>query len=339
MASRKRKKSSPNRLSYENQQGLTWSLKDMFYIKQDGILNGLHENDRQGFSESSATTSHKFCKRAKHTTTQPRDLFIKTSLPKSWHCILGTFDLDLIDSQNLRKIDQTCCRVTIDLDQFLSNELNSSEENKDDILPDNLRGLSMEGQTVLSHDLIDAIIFLQKKDILFLVLPTNTSILDNIWSVKVCLHESALTNLQFPSQDTTIRKTDKMLKLVMEHFFESAINQDGDSIDDDEQEIMSRFDDLYKSIMEKKMTFHKILSDNTGDMSTSGSPLYCQHSDLKPTLRRYQKQAVLWMLSREKDKKTQSDIKGNLISNYRDLKFIGISKLYSSQQCLLGRGG
>lgn len=309
MESRKRKKCHPKRLSVEERSELAWSLTDLSLrasLEENSDLQDSRGNSLIDFTgakpSSSASKTKPKQKRTKHSNgnKESSNLFIKTSFPSSWYCVLGSFTLVLTGDADTANHEHKSCRITIDLDTLLNKDMQS---NGDSIfLPHNLRDLSMEGRPVLPNYLVDALVYLQNKNMLFL--STNTSIFDASWDVMICLYESALTSLKFASQDTTIRKTDKMIKLVMEYFYKSTLTGPDTGTDDERME--SGFDDLYKAVMEKKMNNQCKI-----EFCVDTNNCKCfQHPDLKPTLRGYQRGAVRWMIEKEKFVKSQQNSKG-----------------------------
>ena len=278
------------------------------------------------------------------------ELKLENSYPSSCVCQLGLFNISLctnkIQEDEVRTVNGT--NVSSDADELWSTEcyrcvivrlsfeaecllienmiLNNGLNNG------SLRQVSFKAAVPsVSKDKLEALVYLQSKGVVSLVLKPEQHILKDCWEVVVCLNESGLTKLPFASVDVTNRKTDKMMKVLMEWFYDFPVNHDLLSQDCNNLEIDKSFDELYdalKSVRERACSADSAKGDTTLPQdSLVSDALLChacstpndsrcdcnpelnrpngvcifnvQHPLLKPVLRGYQRQAVEWMLRRE----------------------------------------
>ena len=176
----------------------------------------------------------------------------------------------------------------------------------------------------VSKDKLDALVYLQNKGVISLVLKPEQHILKDSWEVVVCLNESGLTKLPYASADVTNRKTDKTMKVLIEWFYKLSVRNGSVLQDCDNSGIDKDFDELYGAV---KAVRESSCSSNLPQSSSVSDPQLCrvlhtdgdhrcncnaeinrpngqnsfdvQHPLLKPVLRGYQRRAVEWMLRKE----------------------------------------
>ena len=184
----------------------------------------------------------------------------------------------------------------------------------------------------VSKDKLEALVYLQNKGVVSLVLKPEQHVLKDCWEVVVCLNESGLTKLPFASIDVTHRKTDKMIKVLMEWFKNFPVKSDMVSQECYNPVVDKSFDELYDAIkcvrerawsseseiqtvttlqqnssLSDPQPYHACSTNNDvrcSDCAELNRPHVVnnvQHPLLKPILRGYQRRAVEWMLRREQD--------------------------------------
>lgn len=332
-----------------------------------------------GASDESMTTTGIYSPQTSEPNNSPRDLNsrkrdkrqagdrsknielkLENSYSPSCVCQLGLFNISLctnkIQEDEVRTVNGT--NVSSD-----ANELRSTE-----CYPCVIVRLSFEPECILienmnlhnglnngslrqvsfraavpsvSKDKLDALVYLQSKGVVSLVLKPEQHILKDCWEVVVCLNESGLTKLPFASVDVTNRKTDKMMKVLMDWCYDFPVKHDLLSQDCNNPVIDKSFDELYdaiKSVRERTCSADSAKGDTTmpQDSLVSDPPLchacsthsdsrcdcnpelnrpngVCifdvQHPLLKPVLRGYQRRAVEWMLRREQGCEMESHTK------------------------------
>lgn len=184
----------------------------------------------------------------------------------------------------------------------------------------------------VSKDRLEALVYLQNKGVVSLVLRPEQRVLKDCWEVVVCLNESGLTKLPFASMDVTYRKTDKMIKVLMEWFCNFPMKNDLVLQECNNPVIGKSFDELYDAIKSvRETTCPSDLETQAATTLPQNPSLYdpqpclvcsahndcrcdcntelnrpngvssfdVQHPLLKPVLRGYQRRAVEWMLRKE----------------------------------------
>ena len=216
-----------------------------------------------------------------------------------------------------------------------SKNVGMAAQNITDDEDDSLRKVSFRAIVpCVSTVKLEALVYLQNKGVISLVLKPEEHILKDCWEVVVCLNESGLTKLPFASVDSRSRKIDKMMKVIMAWFCKFSFGTDQAAQDCDDLEVDKSFEELYDAI---KAAYEKACSAHSTKQETSKLPQnssFCepnhgyvssthdkqqrdqysnqklsrpnglvladvQHPDLKPVLRGYQRKAVDWMLRRE----------------------------------------
>lgn len=286
------------------------------------------------------------------------ELKLENSYPNGCVCQLGLFSISLCTNKTqedeVRTVNGT--NVSSDADELWSTagchscvivRLSFEQEcplteNTNGLNNDSLRQVSFKAVVPsVSKDKLDALVYLQSKGVVSLVLMPEQHILKDSWEVVVCLNESSFTKLPFASVDVTNRKTDKMMKLLMDWFYDFPVEHDLLSQDCNNLVMDKSFDELYdaiKSVQERTCAADLAKGDITllQDSLVSDHPLCracsthndckcdcnaelnrssgvnffdVQHPLLKPVLRGYQRRAVEWMLRREQGSQATSHTK------------------------------
>ena len=365
MSSRKRKQKPPARFSEEKRTKMTWNMFDQLMGAHGGTDPG-ESTATTGIYSSPATESNnsprilnsrKRRKRQAGDESKHIELKLENSYPHSCVCQLGLFNISLCtnktqedevrtvngtnvssDAGELWSTDGCCTCVIVRLSFEPECPLT---ENTNGLNNGSLRQVSFKAAVPsVSKEKLDALVYLQSRGVVSLVLMPEQHILKDSWEVVVCLNESSLTKLPFASVDVTNRKTDKMVNLLMDWFYDFHVEHDL-SQDCSTLVIDKRFDELYdsiKSVRERACVADLAQGDITlpQDSLVSDPPLCracfthndskcdcnaelnrssgvnvfdVQHPLLKPVLRGYQRRAVEWMLRREKSSQTASHAK------------------------------
>lgn len=356
MSGRKRKQKPPERFNEEKRTKMTWNMLDM-------------ANVANGACDQSSTTSCIYSPRspvASETLITPRglnsrkrgkqqagdrnrniELNLENSYSQNSVCQLGQFNISLSTSKTQEEelngasfSDLTddlwstdchpCVIVKLSFEPHcpLTENMDLSGLNNGCLKQVSFRA----AVPTVSSEKLDALVYLQNKGVTSLVLKPEQRILKDCWTVVVCLNESALTKLPFASADVTNRKTDKMMKVLMQWFCEFPVKNDLVSQHYNIPVMDRGFDELYDAIKSARErtclsdsvtqavaelpqnsslsdTQHCHVCDATCESRCNcnmvnngpngGNILDVQHPLLKPVLRGYQRRAVNWMLRRE----------------------------------------
>lgn len=374
MSSRKRKQKPPERFSEEKRTKMTWNMFDQ--LMQAHGSSDESDTTSSGIYPSPATESSNFPrilnsrKRGKRQTgDRRRDIEVKleNSYPLCCVCQLGLFNISLctnkIQENEVKTVNGT--NVCSDASELWSTDgchpsvivrLSFEPEcplaeNTNSLNNGSLREVSFKAVVPsVSEEKLDALVYLQSKGVVSLVLVPEQHILKDNWEVVVCLNESSFSKLPFASVDVTNRKTDKMMKLLMDWFYDFPVHVEHDLHPQEcRNRVMDKgFDELYEAIKSvRERTLAAVLAK--GDITlpqnslVSDLPLCCvcsshndnkcdcyadlnrsggvnvfdvQHPLLKPVLRGYQRRAVEWMLQREQGIQMTSHTKQLGMLNY-----------------------
>ena len=368
MSSRKRKQKPPERFSEEKQTEMTWNMFDQ------------HMEAHGGNDESTTTTENLYFPSANEDNNSPRvlnyrkrakqlagdrskniELKLENCYPPSYVCQLGMFSISLCinktQEDEVRTVNLNGSDVSSDVDKLWSTDgchpcvvvrLSFEPEcplignlNYDGLNNSSLRQVKFKAAVPsVSKDKLDALVYLQSKGVVSLVLKPEQHILKDSWEVVVCLNESSFTKLPFASADVTNRKTDKMMILLMNWFYDFPGKHDLLSQDCSNLVIDKSFGELYdaiKSVRERNCADSAKADKTSPQDSLVSDPPLCnacnspndskcdcnaepnrpggvnvfdvQHPLLKPVLRGYQRRAVEWMLCREQGNQMESHTK------------------------------
>jgi len=368
MSNRKRKQKPPERFSEEKRAKMTWSMYDMATCIDDessttsSFSSASPESCDKAESIRTGLNSAKRKKQAGHRRNL--ELNLENNYPQHCICQLGVFGISLCTSKmqedevringannglNLPSVSLTdeqqkdeehsCVIIKLSFDSQCSTtsseNINFGDVNDINHELDSLRQVSFRAVVPsVSKEKLEALVYLQNKGVVSLVLKPEQRILKDCWEVVVCLNESGLTKLSFASIDSRNRQIDKMMKILMAWFYKFSFETDVPSQDCDVPAVDKGFVELYDAI---KATREKASSADSAIQKTSKLPHsstlndpvlshtcnshdkpQCnnscnkepdrpngliisdvQHPDLKPTLRGYQRKAVKWILRRE----------------------------------------
>lgn len=289
MASNRRKRPFPVRLNSEEQQKMAWNMTDL--MKSNGIAkpstlfqdaptsSGLKNFANENNVEHIPKKRQRFMARRSSNCDNVVELKLESNLPGSWHCHVGSFKVHLqngshsastsdgnttgpIPSGNMAEV-----KVSLSMESIIDNELgndfitprDASVPAKECNLPSGLRTLSMKGSTNIPSDILLTLENLQKKALVSLVTNPNTSVFDDIWDVKVCLCEKALSKMKFASVDVMIRSTDKMVLNLMKFFFEGICDNGSERYTYWNKE--TEFTSLYETVMRRREEKGKMRSE------------------------------------------------------------------------------
>lgn len=364
MSSRKRKQQPPERFSEEKRTKMTWNMFDQTMhahgrIEQDSdestSTTGIYSSQATESNDSPRVlNSRKRNKRQTGNRSKEIELKLENNYPPGCVCQLGLFNISLCTSKvqedEIRTSNGT--NVSCDTDKLWNTDgcypcviVRLSFEPECSLAVNtngSLRQVSFKAAVPsVSKEKLDALVYLQSRGVVSLVLMPEQHILKDSWEVVVCLNESSFTKLPFASVDVANRKTDKMMKLLMDWFYDFPVEHDLLSQNCSNLVIDKSFDELYdaiKSVRERSSTANLEKGDFTLPQDSLVSDLpFCracythgdskcdcnvelnrasgmnvfdvQHPLLKPVLRGYQRCAVEWMLQREQDSKTASHTK------------------------------
>lgn len=283
------------------------------------------------------------------------ELNLENTYPPSCVCQLGLFNISLCTSKTqeaeVRNVNGTsvssltdelwitdCYTCVVVRLSFESQCPLSKNFDKNGLNNGCLRQVSFRAAVPsVSKDKLEALVYLQTKGFISLVLKPEQHVLKDSWEVVVCLNERGLTKLPFASIDLTHRKADKMIKVLMEWFYNFPVKTDLASLECDNPVVDKSFDELYdaiKTVREKNCSSESEIQaiSSLSQNSSSSDPQLChacsarnahsdsrcdctcnkelnrpngvntfdvQHPLLKPVLRGYQRRAVEWMLRKE----------------------------------------
>ncbi|XP_068707085.1 E3 ubiquitin-protein ligase SHPRH-like isoform X2 [Montipora foliosa] len=346
MSGRKRKQKLPEKISEEKRAKMTWCMFDQapFVCNGSDSLAALASPSPECQNEATCTRNRLGSKTLQTSETENLELRIENAFPKHCICQLGCFDIYLctskeqedeirmngtnVSSPHLDKRDfDNINIITVRLAFLKQNFTATSSEIRDlrdqascaqdEVDVDVLNQVSFKATVpCASENKLEALVYLQNKGVISLILNPEQGILKDRWEVLVCLHESGLSTPSFPSVEPTSRKIDKMMKILLAWFCESSMTTTSAPTNYGDLTVDKGFERLYDSIkiVREKAThpadaIEHFYADEEKqhDKKRCGShnkPISLvvpdvQHPNLKPVLRGYQRNAVEWMLRRE----------------------------------------
>lgn len=346
MSNRKRKQRPPERFSEDKRAELTWNMLD-FHLPASGstyqttmnFIDSSSVNDETNTPTASSPRKKKKRQKA-FDRNRSIELNLENSYPQTCVCQLGLFNINLCTSETQRDElkSQNGTGISDDLwtvDCYHCVVIKLSFEPQHSITDDKnlfelnngcLRHASFKATvpSVSTHQL-EALVYLQNKGVISLVLKPEQHILKESWEVVVCLKENGLTEMSSACADVKNRKIDQLMKVLIEWFYNiSARGDDSVLLDCNNAGVDKGFDELYnaiKAVRESNCSStsvprsslsntpfcHVLDTDKDNNCSLNAEINRCngandfdvQHPHLRPVLRGYQRRAVEWMLQRE----------------------------------------
>lgn len=342
MSGRKRKQKLPEKISEEKRAKMTWCMFDLapFVCNGSDSLAALTSPECQ----NEATRNRLGSKTLQTSETENLELRIENAFPKHCICQLGCFNIYLctskeqedeirmngtnVSSPHLDKRDfDNINIITVRLGFLKQNFTATSSEIRDlrdqascaqdEVDVEVLNQVSFKATVpCASENKLEALVYLQSKGVISLILNPEQGILKDHWEVLVCLHESGLSTPSFSSVEPTSRKIDKMMKILLAWFCKSSMTTPSAPTNNGDLTVDKGFERLYDSIKivrEKAIHPADAIEHSYADEEKEHDKKSCgshnkpisfvvpdvQHPNLKPLLRGYQRNAVEWMLRRE----------------------------------------
>ena len=309
MSGRKRKQSIPVKSSEEKRLKMTWNMSELrstssFVVVSDEAIQSFGEGSRmfQSNSDELARGKRTLKRKQKQRISEARNdalsfvrLRIRSFFPEDLTCVLGTFEVLAVPAEvpDFRSLLNTAELVDLQLEDFNSvtvlvcfdySEQSSLDESKTAYT---LQSTQEKRAVVLeaSGQQVQAIEYLESKGILSLVQKENR---DNCLEVLVCLRKAAVTPLTFASEDTMMRKCDKMVKILMNWLFSfvsTSEERELNKIEPSSENHGSGFDDLYDAVKTIRESSWGIVTNRDEGTVSSGRPdSICEHrADLTNT--------------------------------------------------------
>ena len=304
MSNRKRRVRPPQRLDEEKRQRMSWDMadttKDVEIVDGPNCFGAVFPGNYRTLQNRREIVNHgrKGNQRKRSEKGEIR-LDLVGCFPDFWHCVLGSFEMslsgvtcrNLVVHSNTHNVPDSEASVEMFLEvseaqcesftasvvlpiSFVSDhnlaipfasEITNQTTNED----------SFPTSSFVSKERLEALDYLQKKGLVSLVLRQTQITLGGQIEVTVCLHESGLTLLSYSSLDTTLRKSDKLLKVLMSWFFPDPEHYTCEdvSFSDTEQRECS-FESLYNAV--------KVIRDNDSGASSTCEGSHCCNVEFLP---------------------------------------------------------
>ena len=162
-----------------------------------------------------------------------------------------------------------------------------------------------------TREQIDGLEYLWKKGIVEVVVGADDLVNHFHCKLMVYLNEAGLTNVVVPSEDPSMKKSHKSMKILMEWLH-------GPWLPDSQHHPPAKHhDDQIESIFEtlkSKENCHSMSKHTTVSANDNNNLDRLQHPSLVPLLRKYQMRAVHWMIKQEAD--TKAIVTGKYIMRF-----------------------
>lgn len=256
MSARKRKQSEPKKSNEEKRLKMTWNMFDF----QNTDFGHLGAESRTSSSEVSSKKLNNRKRQKHHTRDTCARLSIRHFFPQDFLCLLGTFELLAVptDIQDFKSLLGTAELDYLQLEDFHSvtvlvrfnesNPLSSNGTTADFVsTAHEIRAVVLNA----SVQQLEAVEHLESKGILRLVKKGNVLNQGNCLEVQICLCKKAVMSVAFASEDTMLRKCDKMMQVLM-HWLFPYIVANGEIEPSESEQVSekngSNFDDLYDAV-------------------------------------------------------------------------------------------
>ena len=286
MSALKRKQRVPQKSSEEKRLKMTWNMFDLrspeSFVLSDATNSLLDENLRTVRQISNRKRS---CNKKQKLTgdkgkqTSPCTLLrIGNYIPEDFICVLGSFELLAVPSEmkDFKSLLDNAELVHLQLENFVSattlvtfsERKASNDKYGSDYVPTapKVRAVVLNA----SDEQLQAVEYLEIKGILKLVKKEPALNQDNCLQVQICLCKDAITSAAFASEDLTVRKCDRMMKVIMRWLFPSIIPDDEiESSEVVSENCGSNFDDLYDAVKTIRESNLDILFSNVNAKAVS----------------------------------------------------------------------